>query len=267
MDHSLNVIADGPNVRGAILRTNQAYLDLVSTKTTLDFGIAFAAPQFPTVAECNQFREVWVESPDDAATALAQADAHFAGTGTAGNRWALAEDQKPETTETVLIDAGFCREDKIAMALGAWPAVSPSQEKYRVLPARAMRAAFAEVCAQRAIETERDAQVEVNNTRLDDHRLDAFVLMNAKTPIGICSFFQVGDVGRITSLFVVETMRRKRAGTVMANHIIALARRLTVNVLCLEVQESNSNSIAFLKQCGFVEAGRLVEYVRPSTQQ
>jgi ribosomal protein S18 acetylase RimI-like enzyme len=262
MDLSLNVVADGPNVRGSILRTNQAFCELVSTKTTLDFGIAFAAPQFATVGECNQFREVWVESPEEAIQALAQADAHFADAGVACNRWAIAEDQKPETIEPILIDAGFRRDDRVAMALDGWPSASDPNDKYRVLPARAMRAAFAEVCGQRASETEGDARVEADHERLDDHRLDAFVLMDGKVPTGICSLFQVGDIGRIIDLFVVESLRRKRAGTEMANHLITLARRLTVSVVCLEVRESNEHAIAFLKQCGFVEAGRLVEFVR-----
>ncbi|GJM27198.1 MAG: hypothetical protein DHS20C16_36130 [Phycisphaerae bacterium] len=262
MDLSLNVVADGPNVRGSVLRTNQAFLELVSEKTTLDFGIAFAASQFPTVSECNQFREVWVESPDEAVKALAQAEAHFADAGLTCNRWALAEAQKPETIEPALKEAGFRRDDRIAMALECWPEAIEPTDRYRVLPARAMRAVFAEVCGQRASEIEGDARIEVDSERLDDHRLDSFVLMDGKTPVGICALFQVGDIGRITDLFVVEPTRRKKAGTEMANHVIALARRLTVSVVCIEVRESNSQSIAFLKQCGFVEAGRLVEFVR-----
>ncbi len=264
MDLSLNVVADGPNIRGSILRTNQAFLDLVSMKTTLDFGIAFAAPQFPTVSECNQFREVWIESPDDAAKALAQADAHFTESDLKCTRWALAEGQKAETIETFMRDAGFQRDDRVAMALDGWPASTVANDNYRVLPARAMRAAYSEVCSQRASEAEGEVRVEVDIERLDDHRLDAFVIMDGKTPAGICSLFQVGDIGRIADLYVVESMRRKKAGTAMTNHIIAMARRLTVSVVCLEVRESNVAAIAFLKQCGFIEAGKLVEYVRPT---
>lgn len=267
MDLSLNIVEGGPNVRGSILRTNQAFLELVSEKTTLDYGIAFASPQFSTVSECNQFREVWVDSADEAAKAIEQADAHFAESGLTCNRWAPAEDQKPETIEPTLLAAGFRRDDRVAMALDGWPASMESPGQYRVLPARAMRAAFAEVCRQRATDAEGDARVEVDNERLDDHRLDAFVLMDGKKPVGVCSLFQVGDIGRIIDLYVVESARRQKAGTEMACHIIALARRLTVSVVCLEVRETNEQAIAFVKQCGFVEAGRLVEFVRDNHNQ
>ncbi len=263
MDLSLNVVADGPNVRGAILRTNQAFLELVSTKTTLDYGIAFAAPEFPTVSECNQFREVWIESRDDAATALAQADAHFADSELTCSRWALAEGQKSETIESFMRDFGFERDDRVAMALDGWPAAIDLTDKYRVLPARAMRAAFSDVCSQRASEAEGDASVDVDVERLDDHRLDAFVIMDGKIPAGICSLFQVGDIGRFADMYVVADMRRKKVGTAMVNHLIALARRLTVSVACIEVRQSNEPAVAFLKKCGFIEAGTLVEFVRP----
>jgi len=267
MDLSLNIVEGGPNVRGSILRTNQAFLELVSEKTTLDYGIAFASSQFSTVSECNQFREVWVESADEAAQAVEQANAHFAESNLTCDRWALAEDQKPETIEPALLAAGFRRDDRVAMGLNGWPAPMEPSDQYRVLPARAMRAAYAEVCGKRASSAEGDARIEVDNERLDDYRLDAFVLMDGKEPVGICSLFQVGDIGRITDMFVVDAMRRKKAGTAMANHIIALARRLTVSVVCLEVRETNEQAIAFLKQCGFVEAGRLVEFVRNTQNQ
>jgi ribosomal protein S18 acetylase RimI-like enzyme len=265
MDLTLNVIAgDGPNVRGSILRSNQALTELVSEKTTLDHGIAFCAPQFASVAQCNQFREVWVESPEEAELALVQAEEHFALSDAPCNRWALAEGQKPEVIEPVLLNAGFTRKDKVAMALECWPAPSEAESQFRILPARAMRAAFAEVCSQHANLRDGEPEVEVESERLDDHRLDAFVAMDGKRPIGLCSLFHVGDIGRIVDLFVIESARRRHVGTAMARHIIALAHRYVVRVVCIELDETRSGSIDFLKRNGFIEAGRLIEYVRPA---
>ncbi len=266
MDLSLNVTSGGPTARGSILRSNQAYLELVSQKTTLDYGIAFCAPSFPGAAESQQFREVWVESVDDASRALTQTQAFFDEANVHCNRWALAEDQEPDVIEPVLFDAGFARADKIAMMLERWPHANEEPGKYRILPARAMRQAFRGICTERAahlLEPGCGEQVTVDGERLDDHRLDAFVAMDGKQPVGLCSLFQVGDIGRIIDLYVAEPFRRRGIGTEMLEHIFAMARRLAVRIVCVDVPADNPAAVAFLEKYAFVPAGKLIEYARP----
>jgi hypothetical protein len=105
MDLPLHVTQGGTGA-GSILRSNQAYLELLSTKTTLDWGIAFSCDQFPDLPDAHQFREVWIENAADAPKALAAVDAFFAERDAVCARWVLAEAQPPEPIEPTLTMAG-----------------------------------------------------------------------------------------------------------------------------------------------------------------
>lgn len=262
MDLSLAVSSGGPTVRGAILRSNQAYLELLGPKTTLQWGIAFCCEAFPRLAAGNQFREVWVESPEEAARAIEAAKSFFAEQGVTCSRWALAEAQKPEPLHDALLAAGFEREESLAMALTAWPE-RRLEHHLRILPARPMRAAYEEAwreVAKSEQPDQREVTVEAALERLDDHRIDAFVAMAGDKPAGICAMFQVGDVGRIMDIHVLREHQRARVGGALLDHMVQIARRLLHRVVCVQIAEDNDGGIAFLSKSGFVECGRLIEY-------
>jgi GNAT superfamily N-acetyltransferase len=264
MDISLNVTRGGATPVGSVLRTNQAYAELLAEKTTLDWGIAFCCPQFAAYPGGQQFREVWIESADETPAAVAAAEAHFAERDTVCARWTLAEAQSPDSVEPALAAAGFRREDAQVFALGAWPRVAESSG-IRVLPARPMRAAYEKIwhTALGYLEgAAREQAVAAGLERLDDHRMDAFVAMRDKAPAGIAALFQVGDIGRVVDVYVVPAQRRTGVGTALLDHAVQLAKRLTMRLVCTEISTANAGGAAFLARRGFEAAGRIVEFHR-----
>lgn len=265
VDLSLQVASGGPTAVGAVLRTNQAYHELLSGKHTLQWGIAFSCPRLAGLSAGNEFREVWIEDGGQVGAALAAVDAHFGERGVKCHRWALAEAQDPGIVEPGLAEAGFVREDLQVLALGAWsePLVV---EHVRVLPARPMRAAYQavlEVAAGEYAPSAGDQFVEAGVDRLDDHRMDMYVAMIEGKAAGACALFQVGDIGRIVDLYVVPAFRRRRAATGLLHHVMALARRLMLRIVCVETPESNAAGIELLNGLGFVGAGRTVQFHAP----
>lgn len=263
-DVSLSVVPDGTTAVGSVLRTNQAYLELLATKTTLDWGIAFCCTRVPGHRDGNQFREVWIESPAQMAEAFAAADAQFECNGQRCARWALAEAQPADNVEAFLTAHGYRREDQRALALAAWPPPQPS-EGVRVLPARPMRAAF-EACWHEAAaylpDGARAAAVAAALERLDDHRMDAVVALVDGQPAGVGALFQVGDVARLVDVFVNKSLRRRGVGRAITAHLLALARRLSMRMVCAETSARNSAALAFLERGGFVPGGDIVEFLR-----
>ena len=262
MDISLGVTSGGPTVVGSVLRSSQSYLELLSRKQTLECGIAFYCEQFPRLADGNQFREVLVESTEQAAASLSRVLRFFDEHNLVCSSWALAEGQQPESVEPVLTEAGYVREDNVVMALTAWPKGIPASD-VRVLPARPMRKVFHEVCTQAADfhpAEEREVVVEAANERLDDHRIDAQVATVDKQAAGTCTLFHVGDVGRLVDLYVARTYRRCGVATALLHHLIAIARRVTMRVVCIKIPAGNAGAIEMLKTMDFVEAGRTVEF-------
>lgn len=269
IDLALNVMAGGPTPAGSVLRAKQAYLELMGVKLTLDCGIAFLCENIPGYREGQQFREVMVESPDELPPAFAAAEEHFAEHDARCTRWALAEAQDPAAVEPFLTAQGFRRLDVQALALNAWPTPEPNT-LVRVLPARPMRAAYIR-CWQSAMAylpaADQEAAVAAAVERLDDHRMDSAVAMLDGEPAGVGGLFQVGDIGMVADFYVMPKMRRRGVGSALLHHAIALARRLTMRLVCAEVPLANAGGLAFLARHGFVDGGRFVEYLRDETLQ
>jgi len=266
MDISLTVSSDGPTVLGSVLRSNQAYLELLSEKYTTDYGIAFCCPRFEQLACGNEFREVWVESADEAGAALASANSVFEDFGVPCHRWTLAEAQNPRVVEPVLLDAGYERHERIALALTAWPAPVDFPH-VRVLPARPMRSAYEKIVtnASRLFDKSvREQFVAAAIDRLDGHRMDMFVAMVDGQPAGVAALFQVGDIGRIVDLYVCPEFRRRQVASALLHHIFKLAHRLLVRVVCVESADGDKQMLALLSRHGFIEIDRAVEFLAPS---
>lgn len=264
MDIALHVKPDGPTTAGAILRTNQSYLELLGSKTTLDGGIAFCCDKFPTLPGGNQFREVWIESPEAAAVTFNQTEALYHDQGLSCDRWALAEGRSSEPVDEVLRSGGFARDDSSALVLRAWADPRPAGA-VRVLPARPMRQAFIEIqteVARPAPGRHQATLVDAAVERLDDHRMDAFVALLDRQPVGVGALFQVGDVGRLLDFQVLPEYRRRGVGRAILTHAVNLARRLSLRLVCAEVPIRDENARAFCEVHGFTEDGRLIGYQR-----
>jgi len=264
VDLTLNVVPGGPTPAASVLRARQAYLELMGTKTTLDHGIAFCCERIPGHRRGQQFREVMIDTAADLPAAFAAAEAHFAEHDAQCGSWTLAESQSPEAIAPFLAQRGFQRRDAVAFALADWPAPRAHPD-VRILPARPMRAAY-EACWREAAASlptdEQTAAVAAAIERLDDHRMDANVALRSGVPAGVGALFQVGDIGYVVDLVVNEAHRRHGVGSALLDHAIALARRLTLRIVCTEVAEANTVAQAFLKKHNFIEGGRLVEFYR-----
>ncbi|MHC4063994.1 MAG: hypothetical protein ACYSUI_05765 [Planctomycetota bacterium] len=123
----------------SVLRSNQAYSELLSDKQTLPWGIAFYSQAWPTLADANQLREVVVPDPQQVAEAFEAAEGFFAEQGLRCRRWTPAADQPVEALSEFLQGKGHTPRQKVVMALTGWPDLAPRPD-LRILPARAMKA-------------------------------------------------------------------------------------------------------------------------------
>lgn len=267
MDVSLDVSAGGPTVTGAVLRSNQAYHELLCDKHTLDWGIAFINTRAGDGPMGNHFREVWIQDESQMSDALRAVKDLFDQQDRTCRRWALAESQNIDCVEPVLVANGYKRDDQLAMALASWPSAE-ANDRVRVLPARPMRAAYETIFHEfwsHQTDAVRDECVTGCLDRLDDHRMDMFVATVDKKPAGVCGLFQVGDIGRIVDLFVCPSFRHQRVATSLMAHVVGLAQRLNLRIVCAQVAAANNTGRQVLAKLGFVEGGRITEFVSPKT--
>lgn len=220
----------------AILRTNQAYYAQLSEPESLDWGIAYKSPRFPRLPEGNQFREIILETPQALPEAFDSVESYFAKHNLKCHRWAPAADQSVVALDEFLTARGFERYDLSAMVVRRW--VDLPHGDVRVLPARAMRKAWGRILADRFSPTRTpllETLVEAAGERLNDPQMDGFVATLNGEPAGCCTLYQVGDIGRVTDLYVTQSLRRRGVATALMRHVLRLARRLTMRITCTEI--------------------------------
>lgn len=247
----------------AILRSNQAYYAQLSDTMTLQWGIAFTSTRYPAVPSANQFREVVVERAEDFEVAFDAVQDYFSEVGVKCFAWAPAADQPVEPLEAMLPGRGFRRHDLRAMVLRDVKELSVPQG-IRVLPARAMRKALHTINVEEfhsSDAAEQELHAAAAADRLNEAQMDVFVAMLDGMPAGRCALYQVGDIARIVDLFVVESCRHKGVALALMNHVIKMARRLTMRITCAEVAHDNSSALALCERCGMVADGATVEFV------
>lgn len=249
---------------GAVLRADQAYAQQVCEKETLEYGIAFYNERFAKLPECCQFREVLIEDAATIAGAFDQAEQWFAERGLTCLRWAPADGQPTAALTSFLTKRGFRETQFMAMVLPDWPDLEAPTD-VRVLPARAMRAAFRRAVAGSIPRGQRDAAelvADAYEQRLDDPPFDAFVAMVENEPAGWGALHQVGDVGRLTPIAVLTAYKERRVTLALLAHGLALAKRLMLKTVCTTVAEGEMEEITLLERAGFVSDGRIVQFDR-----
>jgi len=224
----------------ALLRANQAYYaQLCETCSLEQWGIAFTAKEaaYARVAEANQFREIVIDETMRPAEVYAAVEEHFGVRGLSCLIWAPAADAPTDALGSFLAERGFVRREIVAM--GPTAGVDrPADDRVRVLPARAMRRAMREIHGRQYASVDgatREALVSAAVERLNDPRMDGFVAMHGSAAVGYGVLFQIGDVGRISALHVVEGARRQGVGRALIGQMVRLARRLALRVVCMPV--------------------------------
>jgi len=248
----------------SLLRTSQAYCQQVCDKQTLEYGIAFYSERFPRVAEANQFREVWIDDPARIPEAFDEAEAWFAERELRCRRWAPAGGQASDEVMTYLADRGFALRTYRTMMLTQWVDM-PFDGEVRILPARAMRAAFRTTLEHMpglVSPQEREQAVLAMEERLDDPPYDMFVALQQNKPVGCCALYQVGDVARVMDLTVADGAVGDQIADGLLAHVLGLARRLAIKHVYTQVPVENAERHVLFARVGFVADGELIEFER-----
>lgn len=241
---------------GSWLRTTQAFGQQLCEKETLDHGIAFFHPRFASLPEACQFREVLISGTANVAEAFAAAEAWFSGKKLCCLRWSPAEGQPVAPLAEVLIPRGFRRRDWTVMALTRRVELPPS-EGIRILPARAMRAAFCET-----FRDDTNLLADAYLERLDDPQLEMFVAVSDQGAVGRGGLFQVGDIARIVEPRVLPGSPAGDVERALFAMVLGLARRLTLRIVLIQVEREDAATKDRLTRFGFADAGEFVEFDR-----
>ncbi len=248
----------------SLLRCTQAYCNQLCDKHTLDFGIVYYCERFPRVAQLNQFREVIAESSEEVLAAVAEADACFSQCGLQCHRWAPALGRASASLSARLGELGFERRVERALRLTEWPTWDVPQG-VRVLPARAMRAAYQETL-DAAPSFREDACSEdvakVASERLDDPSFDMFVALVHDKPAGRCALYQVGDLAQVRDLTVLPEFENAGVERALLKQVLAMAKRLTIRHVLASVPVIDTIRSDWFQQAGFVMDGEIEEYGR-----
>ena len=248
----------------SLLRSTQAYCSELCEKETLEYGIAYYCRRFAALPEANQFREVLIDDRSRIQEAFEQAEAWFQRRGLFCHRWAPVEGRATTELSDFLTQQGFMVRRSAAMALARW-VEQDTPEQVRILPARAMREAyrgtFIHAHAPGSPAT-RELLAEASLERLDDPQLDMVVTLWDKQPVGRCGLYQVGDIARVMSLSVLPAFAGRGVEQALLAHVLALARRLTMRHIFVQVDETDAPRRILLEEAGFVADGEIVEFER-----
>ncbi|MEK6799744.1 MAG: GNAT family N-acetyltransferase [Planctomycetota bacterium] len=252
---------------GAWLRAVQAHCGQLCDKQTLGHGIAYTCKRFPSLPEVNQFREVSLETSADLPVAFEQCEQCFAQQNLTCRGWTPAEGTPPTILADFLARRGFVPRRTTIMRLTTWEAIQ-ADAAVRILPARAMRAAFRATFVeshsnQAAVDAETLA--DAASERLDDPQLDMFVANIDGRPVGRIGLHQVGDIARVVDLHVVPSASPEKVGASLLAHALGLARRLTIPMVLTQVPEGDEPLRMLFTRAGFVEDGQVVEFGRSTS--
>jgi len=250
----------------SILRAEQAYGLQLCEKETLDYGIVYTRDRFHDLPEFCQFREVVIENPSDLEKAFERTEQWFRERGIVCLRWVPADGAGSAELTDFLTQKGFRRSVWIALVLPDWPDLQPPED-VRVLPARAMRAAFRQAVVGMLPEDQRESSlaeltVEAFEDRLDDPSYDACVALAENRPAGWYALHQVGDIARIATISVLPGHEDQRVEVAMLHHGLTLAHRLVPRVVCATVDENDVWRRGWLERAGFVPDGEITHFDR-----
>lgn len=244
-----------PNaVISGVRRAEQVFHEQVGQKQTLEYGIAFFDVEYPQSQQDNAFREVLIENPQVVPQAWAEAQAFYGQRKLQCHRWVPSLAQSLGVIEPFLTSQGMLRRSFAALAISSWPQIK-SDRNVRVLPARAMRQAFRKLHADALT-----AQIE--ERRLDYAQFDVCVAIVDGQPAGRCGLLQAGEIAQVRDLHVAEPFRGRRVGATLLSHMLDVARRLMMKVVCTKTEADNAAGLDFLRACGFEQQGDMIEFHR-----
>jgi GNAT superfamily N-acetyltransferase len=254
---------DGSTVR-SLLRCTQAFCSQICEKETLAYGIAYHSARFADLPQANQFREVAVDDPARHKQAFEEVEEWFRRQGLLCHRWAPAGGDAGEQLADFLANNGFRPRRYYAMVLTEWVGLKVPDD-VRVLHARAMRAALRTTFVDAdspASTSRRELLADACEERLDDPSFDMYVALVDGRPAGRCALFQVGDIARVMDLTVLTEFAPRGVDSALTMHVLALAKRLSIRNICLQVGTADTERRSWYERAGFAADGLIDEFER-----
>lgn len=238
-------------------RSNQAWIERVCERETLDFGIAFYSRRYGDYGGANQLREVVLDEVG-IERAWEECERFYESQGARCRRWVPAIEQAPESLESFLGARGFERVDLRVMKVSSWAEIGGGEE-FRVVPARAVRSAYETFCGDWGA---------LALDRLDDPGLEMAAALvrppvtERPAVVGRLGFFQIGDIGRVRDLMVSSEYGEQGVERALMRHVLGFARRMSVRTVCAEVRAGDDELMALYRACGFVDCGSTTRFER-----
>ncbi|HPF40890.1 MAG TPA: hypothetical protein P5081_07315 [Phycisphaerae bacterium] len=245
----------------AARRTEQVWWEQICDWESLEYGVAFTCARYPSVADAQQLRDVWL-AEIDGAEAMKRADAYYAERSLSCNLWTPASGQDAAQVESFLASRGWRTESSVVLALANIDA-GPDDLEYegiRILPARAMRRAY-----RAFLETLRSGDADACDAafdRLDDASYEVLLAVRDGAAIGAIGYHEVGDFARLRDFSVFSDPNDDAVRRLLLAHELHRVRRMAPRVVVAVFEESATDDIAFLCDNGFAEAGRLPAFRR-----
>lgn len=244
----------------AVRRSEQARCQQISQWESLEFGTAFTSSEFGNLPEANQLRDAWLAG-GDAEKTYADVERFYASRGLTCGLWTPASGQAGEEVAALLLPKGWRRRELVALGLRPGSSAADEHAAVRILPARAMRRAYAQLLGGEPGATSRS--VEAGFRRLDDSHFEAFVAMEGSTPVGRVAYLEVGETARLADFFVARGAAGfDRVRNALMAHFLRIAARLLPRFVVACAAAEDAAMISLLEGCGFVVAGRLEQFER-----
>lgn len=250
-------------VLSAARRTEQVWWEQICEWESLEYGVAFCCRRYPSVAEAQQLRDVWL-ADIEGREAFDRAEAYYAERGLTCSQWTPASGQDDDQVNALMTDKGWQREDIVALSL-ADIEKSPAElerEGVRILPARAMRRAYRAFLE--TIHAGDEAACNAAFDRLDDASYEVLLAVRAGAAVGRIGYHEVGEFTRLREFSISSDADETELRRLLLAHFLLRARRLSPRVVVACCLASATDDIAFLTDCGFAEGGRLVRFCRPA---
>ena len=93
-------------------------------------------------------------------------------------------------------------------------------------------------------------------------RRDTARSTSCKQPAGRCALYQVGDLARVMDLTVLPAFDGRDVERALTTHVLALARRLTMRHIFLQIADDDATRRDAFERAGFVPDGTIAEFAR-----
>jgi GNAT superfamily N-acetyltransferase len=249
----------------AVRRSNQQCFEQLSQRATLDCGEAYYSTRYADLPFCNFVAEVSLAQV--AGVAFETVEAFYRKKELRCYIWIPAADQSVNEVARLLAPHGFTCRETIAMVHTGLRAALRTDERIRIVGARALRRAYTSVITQRFAESRQSTASLVNAQleRLNDPHYEAFVALIGNEPAGTITVHQVGEIGRIRDVYVIPELRRRGVSLAMLDYALASAVRWASKPICTAISAENTIGRTLLTREGFKEGGTIVSFSRPLT--